>query len=255
MDERRLTFIIVPHGDLETRTYEISYRRLKVLLGAATALLIVIIVVVAMWFPVLAQAARVPGLLEEVRKLEEERAKVAELARTLTEVEAQYERVRRLLGADTPARGAEPVLPALPEAGRDTPERGEGLEASRPEHWPLSLAGYITQRLTTDSASSHPGVDVAVPLDSYVRAAGAGIVQEAGEDSVYGRYVVVDHGDGLSSLYGHASRVFVEVGDRVEAEEVIALTGSTGRSTAPHLHFELRRDGRAVDPLEYVRRP
>ncbi len=94
-----------------------------------------------------------------------------------------------------------------------------------------------------------------MPADSYIRAAGSGTVRDAGVDEVYGRYVLIDHGGGLESMYGHASRVFVVPGDRVEQNEVIALSGSTGRSTAPHLHFEVRRDGEAVDPLAYVRQP
>ncbi len=78
---------------------------------------------------------------------------------------------------------------------------------------------------------------------------------DAGVDDVYGRYILIDHGNGLESMYGHASRLFVETGAVVERNEVIALSGSTGRSTAPHLHFEIRKDGEAVDPLLYVRQP
>ena len=77
----------------------------------------------------------------------------------------------------------------------------------------------------------------------------------AGVDEVYGQYVVIDHGAQLESVYGHASRLFVTAGDRVRRAEVIGLTGSTGRSTAPHLHFEIRRAGKAVDPLAFVRQP
>jgi murein DD-endopeptidase MepM/ murein hydrolase activator NlpD len=80
-------------------------------------------------------------------------------------------------------------------------------------------------------------------------------VRDAGTDDVYGNYILIDHGDGLESMYGHASRLFVRAGDRVERNEVIALSGSTGRSTAPHLHFEVRKDGEPVDPLTYVTQP
>ncbi len=67
--------------------------------------------------------------------------------------------------------------------------------------------------------------------------------------------MLIDHGDGYESMYGHASRVFVAAGDSVERHEVIALSGSTGRSTAPHLHFEVRKAGQAVDPLALVHQP
>jgi murein DD-endopeptidase MepM/ murein hydrolase activator NlpD len=76
-----------------------------------------------------------------------------------------------------------------------------------------------------------------------------------GEDEVYGGFVVIDHGEGYTSLYGHASSTLVSLGQRVRQNEVIALSGSTGRSTAPHLHFEILLNGEAVDPLTMVQQP
>jgi hypothetical protein len=111
MDDRRLTLIVVPHGDLETRTFEIPYRRLKLGFVVAGVLILLLGVIVASWFPVAAQAGRVPGLERELSRLEGERARVAELAQMLAEVEAQYERVRVLLGAEGGA--GESVLPPL----------------------------------------------------------------------------------------------------------------------------------------------
>lgn len=252
-DKRRLSFIIVPHGDLETRTYEISYGRLKVLLGVALVLLVVFVVMVSSWWFIAAQAARVSGLEQEVAQLEAERAKVAELARNLALAEQQYERVRQLLGVE----GTEsPQGVALPPLRGEAPSRvATAPESGRPTAWPLTQAGFITQGRQATDETSHPGLDIAVPADSYIRAAGVGTVKDAGLDEVYGRYILIDHGGGIESMYGHASRIFVQTGDPVEQNEVIALSGSTGRSTAPHLHFEIRRDGEPVDPLVYVRQP
>lgn len=252
-EKRRLSFIIVPHGELKTRTYEISYGLLLTLLGAGFVLLAIFVVMMASWWFVASQAARVPGLEEEVARLEGERAKVAELARDLAEAEQQYARVRRLLGVDGAGGSQEVALPPL---------RGEGgvaasadVGSARPSSWPLTQPGFITQVRGVTNGASHPGLDIAVPADSYIRASGPGEVIDAGVDDVYGRYILLDHGNGLQSMYGHASRLFVKAGDRVERNEVIALSGSTGRSTAPHLHFEIRRDGQAVDPLVFVRQP
>ncbi len=253
MDDRKLTFIVVPHGDLETRTLEISYRRLKFLLVLVLLLPIGFVVMASSWWYVTAQAGRVPGLEQEVARLEEERAKVAELARTLAEVEAQYERVRALLGADAAPGGQEPLLPPLrTESPSVEPPTGA---ASAPESWPLTQRGYVTRQLTDEDGTPHPGLDIAVPQDSYIRAAGAGVVRAAGTDEIYGRYVLIEHGDGYESMYGHASQIFVAAGDSVERREVIALSGSTGRSTAPHLHFEVRKGGQVIDPLAVVRQP
>jgi len=251
-DERRLTFIVVPHGEAETRTFEISYRRLRLLLGVAGGVLVLFIIMVASWWYIAAQAARVPALEREVARLEEERSQVAELARALAEAEAQYERVRNLLGATADGKQPEPLLPPLRQ--ESSPPDAAPQEPTQPDAWPLSEAGYITRRMAADG-SGHPGLDIAVPKDSYIRAAGAGVVSAAGTDEVYGEFVLIDHGGGIESMYGHASRLFVAPGDRVERHEVIALSGSTGRSTAPHLHFEVRRNGEAIDPLVMIRQP
>jgi murein DD-endopeptidase MepM/ murein hydrolase activator NlpD len=90
-------------------------------------------------------------------------------------------------------------------------------------------------------------------MGTPIRAAAGGTVAEAGDDPEYGHYILVNHPDGYQSMYGHASRLLVVAGQFVPAGEVIGLSGSTGRSTAPHLHFEIRRDGRAIDPRSIVR--
>jgi murein DD-endopeptidase MepM/ murein hydrolase activator NlpD len=254
-NDRHLTFIVVPHGDLETRSFVISYGKLRFAVVLGVVLLLAFGLSLAVLFPVMVQASRVPALEAELRQLDSERARVAELARTLHEVEAQYERVRQLLGADAPdASSSAPILPPLrgdtvrPDAADD------GDISALIDLWPLATAGFITRSLS-DGRSRHPGIDIAVPKNAYIRAAGAGTVRAAGVDDVYGQYVVLEHGEGLETVYGHASKLFVTAGDRVRRGEVIALTGSTGRSTAPHLHFEVRRHGKAVDPLQYVRQP
>jgi murein DD-endopeptidase MepM/ murein hydrolase activator NlpD len=256
MDERKLTVIVVPHGDLETRSYEIPYRRLKFFIIVAAVLVLLQAVVLATWFPVFVQSTQVASLQRELKRLEDQQAEVLELARAVEEVEEQYERVRALLGADAPTDGNPPMLPPLrteptppEESVRDEPEP-QGVISN----WPLGSRGFITQTLSA-SRPSHPGLDIAVAENSYIRAAGAGIVRAADEDSIYGRHVIISHGGGLETLYGHASRILVRQGDRVAANELIGLTGSTGQSTGPHLHFEVRRDGQAVDPLLFVRQP
>lgn len=114
MDHRRLTFIVVPHADLETRAFTVSYGRLRLLFAGVAILLLIFVVVVSTWWYVASQAARATSLEREVRRLESERANVARLARELEQVEAQYEHVRQLLGADaTPAKGKEPILPPI----------------------------------------------------------------------------------------------------------------------------------------------
>ncbi len=135
MDQRHLTFIVVPHGDLETRSFTVSYGRLRLLFAGITALLLIFVLVVSTWWYVAAQAARANSLQAEVQRLESEREKVARLARELEQVEAQYEHVRQLLGADAPpAKGKEPVLPPIGRKGDGTaaaPKSSAVAEAAR----------------------------------------------------------------------------------------------------------------------------
>jgi murein DD-endopeptidase MepM/ murein hydrolase activator NlpD len=86
-----------------------------------------------------------------------------------------------------------------------------------------------------------------------VRAAGGASVREAGEDPEYGFFVLLDHPEEYQTMYGHLSRILVTQGGTVTSGEVIGLSGNTGRSTAPHLHFEIRQRGSLLDPLTMVK--
>jgi len=98
----------------------------------------------------------------------------------------------------------------------------------------------------------HTGIDIAVPTGTPVHAAAAGTVVYSGWMSGYGFLVAVDHGNGLATAYAHNSSLLVRVGDHVAQGQVISLSGSTGHSTGPHVHFEVRVNGVPVDPLSYL---
>lgn len=101
----------------------------------------------------------------------------------------------------------------------------------------------------TGKRKGHTGLDLAVPSGTPIRAALPGTVRTAAyNQGGYGYYVLIDHADGLSTLYAHNSRLLVRAGETVEAGDVIALSGSTGRSTGPHLHFEVRVNGERANP-------
>ena len=98
----------------------------------------------------------------------------------------------------------------------------------------------------------HNGIDIAVPEKTPVMPAAPGKVTFSGFSSGYGNYVVVEHQNGLSSIYGHNSENLVKTGDIVDAHTVIAMSGSTGKSTGPHLHFEVRKGGVPIDPAKEI---
>jgi murein DD-endopeptidase MepM/ murein hydrolase activator NlpD len=125
------------------------------------------------------------------------------------------------------------------------PPSGNGLLA-----WPVS--GPVTSGFGPRWGRMHEGIDIAVPLGTPVRAAAAGTVIYAGWLGGYGNLVVVDHGGGLSTAYAHNSSFGSSVGQAVAAGQVVSYSGSTGNSSGPHVHFEVRINGSAVDPLGYL---
>lgn len=119
--------------------------------------------------------------------------------------------------------------------------------------WPVY--GPLTSLYGPRGEGMHHGIDIAADGGTLIRAARHGRVVHAGPAGTYGLLVVLDHGNGVTTCYGHCAAVLVEAGAEVRAGQPVALVGSTGRSTGPHLHFEVRVDGRAVDPLPYLLRP
>ena len=111
--------------------------------------------------------------------------------------------------------------------------------------------GYRSDPFTGETRG-HTGIDLAVPTGTPIRAALPGTVTVSQYNSSYGYYVIIDHGNGLSTLYGHNSRLLAQVGQTVEAGDIISLSGSTGRSTGPHLHFEVRVNGERTNPRYYL---
>ncbi len=165
------------------------------------------------------------------------------------------------------AQGDFLILPGgrLPTSARPTVIVSRPSTANPSRVQPASISapgsgGYIwptnVRRVTQYYGLRHTGVDIAGPVGSPLYAAKGGKVirSQCGWNGGYGCHVILDHGGGITTLYGHASQLFVKVGDTVEQGEIIAFMGSTGRSTGPHIHFEVRLSGRKANPLQYVTR-
>lgn len=116
--------------------------------------------------------------------------------------------------------------------------------------WPVR--GRITSRFGSRWGRMHEGIDISVGSGTPVRAASAGRVTFAGWGGAYGYLVKIDHGNGVETRYAHNSRLLVKVGQSVGSGQVLARSGSTGRSTGPHVHFEIRKSGKPYNPLSYL---
>ena len=100
----------------------------------------------------------------------------------------------------------------------------------------------------------HSGLDFSAAQGEPIRATADGRVKTVGRGPDYGKFIVIDHGDRLETRYAHASKILVNEGDLVQREDVIALVGNTGRSTGPHLHYEIRYNNRSLDPRQYLKK-
>jgi murein DD-endopeptidase MepM/ murein hydrolase activator NlpD len=231
--------------------------RLGAWVGGGFALLLLLLA--AFYGPTVRAAARVPGMERELSRLRAENAKVRELSAALDSAESRYAQVRQMMGGQI-VRDPLAISSTLPVA---PPVRarlaGSPLAPSSgmsvPQLWPLDETGYITRGQVKAGGrdEAHPGIDIAVSVGSLVRASGGAVVRQAGEDPEYGLFVLLEHAGGYQSMYGHLSRILVTPDASVVSGQVIGLSGNSGRSTAPHLHFELRQGGLSLDPQTMVK--
>lgn len=226
-------------GGLANRTIVLGTRQVKMLrffMSRVGRLVLALVVVSWVFFAI--QSVRVPALKSEIRHMQADALRLDTLTRTLTQLQRQYDQVQHMLGATKTGPAADSVTLTVPAV------------------WPLPIPGYVTRGKAGPSAyaDAHPGLDVAVPVGTAIRAAGGGVVVEVKEDAEYGLSIRLAHADGYESLYAHASKILVAENDRVPQGHLIALTGNTGRSTAPHLHFEVRRAGKTLDPMQLIRK-
>lgn len=117
--------------------------------------------------------------------------------------------------------------------------------------WPV--AGRLSSNFGRRWGTNHQGIDISAPSGTPIKAARKGRVIHSGYVSGYGKLVILYHGGGYSTVYAHASKLLIKKGARVKRGQRIALVGSTGRSTGPHLHFEVRKFKEAVDPMTFLR--
>ncbi|HZP36242.1 MAG TPA: M23 family metallopeptidase [Methylomirabilota bacterium] len=135
-------------------------------------------------------------------------------------------------------------------------ERARPMLMALPLRWPVR--GALNSRFGmrpspwTGESEFHRGLDISAPRGTPVRAPASGVVVFAGTNGEYGNAVILDHGRDLRSLYGHLQELKVKPGEQVQRGDVIALTGNTGRTSGPHLHYEIQIHGQAVDPRQFL---
>jgi murein DD-endopeptidase MepM/ murein hydrolase activator NlpD len=281
MGRKYNTIIFVPHARAKFRKLKVASSVLWAAAAALGSLLLVAIVFGTLFFVSVSRDRRYRATLAENARLktsaEKMTTRLTDLSRKLDDFEERTRRLAIVAGlpalADNGRGGTGGALPDaasgvmdLQERGRSLDDRLESLEkrlaqqnallASTPSIEPVP--GLITcgfgERSDpfTEEPAFHTGIDISSPRGHAIVASAGGTVVKAGWVNGYGRCVEVAHGLGLRTLYGHLDEIQVIEGQHVSRGEAIGVVGTTGRSTGPHLHYEVRLDNRAVNPLPYI---
>ncbi len=174
-------------------------------------------------------------------------------ARQLTQhaiTDARESRTEYLQEVEALAAQSATLAAAIRDAQAQAASTGTGAPSAAGFIWPVN--GAVVSGYGIRWGRMHEGIDITAPSGTPIWAAAAGTVIHVGWYGGYGNLVVLDHGNGLATAYAHTSAILVGVGQSVGQGETIALVGSTGHSSGPHLHFEVRVNGSAVDPLLYL---
>lgn len=263
--KKYLSLILVPHDDSRVRNLRISYVAVYVFAAVAGLCVLAVVVLLATFGRLIVKAAETDRLASENARLIERNAEIDSLRAELVHVQALGLQIKTMLGIGLTPEDSTLVANWTPsvqspsisdpfERTEETEQEQKELLQAIPSTWPAR--GYVTREFNVTGGDTqeryHPGMDIAASRNTPVRASADGVVTTSGWDETYGYSVIIDHGFGLNTVYGHNSRNLVQVGDRVSRGQTIGFLGSTGRSTAPHLHFEVRKNGVPEDPRKYL---
>jgi murein DD-endopeptidase MepM/ murein hydrolase activator NlpD len=258
---RGFSFIVAPHGTGTTVTFNLP-GRLATLLVVLAAVFIAGLAFVGVTYTKLAfLALETERLRVENQDLRLQSSKIDEIEEELVRIEQLRREIEVWAGVmpgEAVARAdAAPVL--MPRAW---PRRYTyalmathyKLRGERIHGMIQPAAGWVSRRFTEPGTEGpgHPGIDIAASHGTLVRCALDGVVKAAEWDDIYGNLIEVEHNDSLSTIYGHNEKILVKEGEYVTRGQVIATVGNTGRSTAPHLHFEVLKNGKPGNPEAYV---
>lgn len=275
MTKRYVSFLIVPEGNPKSLKFKLSLPAIRIILGGLGILVLFVVVLSVLHGRLLCQMIAGKSLKQENERLKRYNARVVELEQELQEYKGFVARVAELAGVqfqqeadvqlahyteDVGLEDAE-LLSLAGQTEADVPlvVDSAAFESDSLRHVPLGapIEGWITQEFAMNLpgfGGNHPGIDFAAKTGTEVRATADGAVILAEWHETYGNLVAVDHGKGFVTYYGHNSKNLVNVGDAVSRGQVIALSGNTGRSSAPHLHYEIRKDDIPVDPESFLSR-
>jgi len=282
------TIIFVPHARARFRQFRVSSRLLYAIAGAVALSVVVGATFSLLWLQSIRKNREVSALLAENQDMRSRAAtlngKLETIEKQLVEFEDRTRRLSIVAGlsathdSGTGGVGGLTALPVDPDAALDAGlneagrrgavlssrlklvEKRLALQADQLALTPtlaptvgVLTAGFgIRPDPFTNQQEFHTGIDISTPTGNRIYAPANGTVVKVAHEKGFGRIVQISHGYGVTTLYGHLEVARVTEGQRVRRGDLVALVGSTGRSTGPHLHYEVHRNGKAVNPLDYV---
>ncbi|MEO0155650.1 MAG: peptidoglycan DD-metalloendopeptidase family protein [candidate division WOR-3 bacterium] len=184
-------------------------------------------------------------LKRRLTEMEKEFSKLEAIKKKLELSEAENQRIKNMLGIEKTPSPVSPVMNKVESNFEKNLSEEESVE-NLPSLLPV--IGQISKKFD----ETHKGIDIAAPSYSPIIAAGSGKVVSVGWDTLYGNYVIIEHSVNYKTFYGHLHSILVKYGDIVTGGKIIGLLGSTGKSTSPHLHYEVIFKGQPVDPMAYL---
>jgi murein DD-endopeptidase MepM/ murein hydrolase activator NlpD len=254
--KKYVTILIVPHEDTN------NPRRLRLAVWLFRTLTVFIILMfiapvayIAIYYEVLTRAADAGRLAEENESLRRYQYKVQILEQSLLETRQLMAQITAMAGLDSILL-AEQIVDGdssliMSETRMSPGSISRTLPPSSPIPDGLPATGWISRGFSDIPGKKHHGVDLAMPEGTQVYATAFGTVMFAGLNAEYGYMIVMNNNDSIETVFGHNSQNLVQVGDTIFAGQKIALSGNTGQSSAPHLHYEIRINGNPVNPLKY----
>jgi murein DD-endopeptidase MepM/ murein hydrolase activator NlpD len=247
---RYVTIMLIPDGTEERHGWRVRRWIFNTVIYAFGALLVGMVLFFVFYGQVLSRAAMTEQLQKENEVLRRYQIKVRLLENNLLQAREVVTRLTKLAGLEYEFPELPPdstIFAGLDSSGRALLARSAAQDWTIPAGLPVE--GFITRGYEEAEEHFHPGVDIACAVGTPVLATGSGEVAYAAFDSVYGYIVVVRHNDSISTIYGHNSELLVDVGQEVPVGSRIALSGNTGISTAPHVHYEMRIHDKPLNPL------
>jgi murein DD-endopeptidase MepM/ murein hydrolase activator NlpD len=246
------TIMLVPDGTEPRSGWRVRTWVMKLVVTSIIVILVGIVLFFSFYGKVLSRAAMTEQVAKENEDLRRYYYKVQLLEQNLNQAREVVTRMTQLAGIDY-------EFPDFPDDSTIFAHLDRTTEAviARPPSgdWSLPaglpIRGFMTQGFkVTDANNYHPGIDIACAVGTPVLATGSGIVELVDYDSVYGHMVVIKHNDSVSTVYAHNKEILVNVGQNVPVGARIASSGNSGKSTAPHLHYEIRANGEPINPLD-----